>query len=411
MFNRLRALGWVVISVLYFLLAERLAATVAQGISTGIWQELLYRLCLLLLLIVGFAAFGFIGEMQKHPLRAMGLLRREGWRREIALGAALGWGGMVACVLPIALAGGLYISFHTSWGDFGRLFLDIATLAAAAVAEEVAFRGYPFQRLIEATGPMTATLLVALAFGALHMGNPDASGASTMTTVLAGILLALAYLRTRALWVGIGFHFAWNATMGVLFGLPISGLTEFSPVIRTDTWGPIWLTGDGYGPEGGAIAILVLVGLMIVLALVTRELKYKYAQPVIVPGGIPVDLDALARRQHEAAMGPQAAAPPPLVQIGGVPSTVTPRTMPPEAGASHTWDSGHAWEAGRVASAGTEAKPVEEPTEAGAGEPTAASVPEGHVADAAESRPEGTVEDAGTGEDTGPESSDKKEPE
>jgi uncharacterized protein len=404
-FYRLRALGWVVISVLYFLLAERLAALVAREIATGAWEELLYRLCLLLLLIVGFAAFGYIGEFQKHPLRAMGLMRREGWRREIALGAALGWGGMVACVLPIALAGGLYVSFHTSWGSFGRLFLDIATLAAAAVAEEVAFRGYPFQRLIDATGPMTATLLAAFVFGALHMGNPDASGASTVTTVLAGILLALAYLRTRALWVGIGFHFAWNATMGILFGLPISGLTQFSPVIRSDTWGAIWLTGDGYGPEGGATAILVLVGLMIVLAMVTRELKYKYAQPVIVPGGIPVDIDAMARRQHEAAMGQQAPASPPLIQIGGVPSTVTPQTMPPAAGASHTW------EPGRGASAGAEAKPVAGPAEAGAEKPTASSVPEGHGADAGESKADSVAEDAGSGEDAGLAESETKEPE
>ena len=81
--------------MLYFLLAERLAATVAQGFATGLWEELLYRIFLLLLLIVGFAAFGYIGELQKHPVRAMGLMRREGWRREIALGAALGWGGAV----------------------------------------------------------------------------------------------------------------------------------------------------------------------------------------------------------------------------------------------------------------------------------------------------------------------------
>jgi hypothetical protein len=37
---------------------------------------------------------------------------------------------------------------------------------------------------------------------------------------------------------------------------------------------------------------------------------------VIVPGGIPVDLDAISRAQHEAAMGPATPAAPALVQIG-----------------------------------------------------------------------------------------------
>jgi membrane protease YdiL (CAAX protease family) len=368
MFERLRALGWVVISVLYFLLAERLAASAATGLATGAWEELWFRVFLLFLLIIGYAAMGYTSERQKHPVRAMGLVRREGWKGELGLGAALGWGGMVACVLPIALSGGLYIYFYWSWAHFGRLFLDLATLGVAAVAEEVAFRGYPFQRLIDATGPVTATVLAALAFGMLHLGNPDVSAASTLTTVLAGWLLALAYLRTRALWVPIGFHFAWNAAMGILFGLPLSGLTEFSPVIKTYAYGPLWLTGGGYGPEGSAIAIVVLLALLVVMMLATRSLKYRWAIPEIVPGGIPVDIDAISRRQHEAAMGPQAPAAPSLVQIGGVPSTVTPATMPPTAGAGNTW-----------APVRGEAV-AEKPADAGTVEPRAAAIPEGHTA-------------------------------
>jgi hypothetical protein len=62
--------------------------------------------------------------------------------------------------------------------------------------------------------------------------------------------------------------------------------------------------------------VIVLPVLMIVLVRVTRDYAHKYAQPVIVPGGIPVDLDAIARRQHEEAMGTASAAnEPKLVQI------------------------------------------------------------------------------------------------
>lgn len=341
--ERLRALGWVFIAVLYFVLAEWLAGSAASGLATGAWNHLLFRVFLLFLLIVGYAAMGYTGEGQKHPVRAMGLIRRDGWQGEIALGAAMGWGGMVACVLPIALTGGLYVYWNWSWHNFELLFIDLATLAAGAVAEEVAFRGYPFQRLIDATGPVTATVVAAFVFGLLHLSNPDVSAASTLTTVLAGWLLALAYLRTRALWVCIGFHFAWNAAMGILFGLPVSGLTNFSPLIRTYTWGPTWLTGDGYGPEGGAIAIVVLLVMLVVMMLATRGLKYRWAIPEIVPGGIPVDVDALSRKQHEVAMGPQAPVQPSLVQIGGLggamsQSTVTPPPMPPAEGARNTWE-------------------------------------------------------------------------
>jgi len=96
----------------------------------------------------------------------------------------------------------------------------------------------------------------------------------------------------------------------------------FSPVISTNPHGPLWLTGDGYGPEGSVVAAVVLLGSLGVLMWVTRDYAWEYAQPVVVPGGIPVDLDAAAKRQHEAAMGRAAElTAPQLVQIlpvGGV---------------------------------------------------------------------------------------------
>ena len=323
--SRLRALLWFLIAAGYFYFAQNIAIRAALGLSSGDWLELVNRTTLLFLLVVGYAAMGYIGQQQSAPLKTMGLDLRPGWQREVALGAAIGWGGMVACVLPIALIGGLVVTVYTTWHQFAIILLDFAILAIAALAEEVAFRGYPFQRLIDAIGPTAATVLAAILFGAIHLKNPGSTGASTLVTMLAGWLFALAYLRTRALWVGWGFHVAWNVTMGILFGLPISGITNFSPVIASNTIGPVWITGGDYGPEGSAVCAVVLLVLLIVTYIATGDLKHRYAQPVIIAGGIPVDVDAIARRQHEAAMGPATVAEPQLVQIGGI----TPASLPP----------------------------------------------------------------------------------
>jgi membrane protease YdiL (CAAX protease family) len=315
---RLRALGWFFIAIIYFIFARAVAERAANDISSEDWLELVNRTFLLLLLVVGFAAMGYMGQRQREPIKAMGLVRRPSWGREFAIGAALGWSGMIACVLPIALIGGLAVTLYTTQRQFGLIFLNLAVLAIAALAEEVAFRGYPFQRLIEATNPTVATLVGSVFFGLIHLNNPGATTASTLVTILAGWLLSIAYLRTHALWVGWGFHFAWNATMGILFGLPISGITNFSPVIASNSVGPYWITGGGYGPEGSLVCAIVILVLIFVMFPATRDLKYRYAQPVIVPGGIPVDIDAATRRQHEAAMGPQAPAAPQIVQISGI---------------------------------------------------------------------------------------------
>ncbi len=68
--------------------------------------------------------------------------------------------------------------------------------------------------------------------------------------------------------------------------------------------GPFWLTGGGFGLDASWFACLVLLAAFPVVYRVTRDLDFRYNAPVIVPGGLPVDLDAAARRQHETAMGP-----------------------------------------------------------------------------------------------------------
>jgi membrane protease YdiL (CAAX protease family) len=318
--DRVRAFGYVVLAGIYFYFAESISVHAANGLASGVWVPLIERSVLLFLLVIGFAAMGRIFSHQRQPIREMGLVFRSGWRREFGLGVALGWGMLVASILPLVVTGGLIITFWLVPRQFGLLLIDLLLLAVASLAEEVAFRGYPFQRLIEAMGPTLATLAFSIAFAGLHMFNPSANRASFLITVFSSWLLSVAYLRTRALWVCWGWHFAWNASMCVLFGLPVSGITEFSPVIQSNTVGPTWITGGDYGPEASAVtAVVLLIGIFIVYRT-TRGYAYLYTQPVIIPAGIPVNLDAMSSTL--APHHPVTPVPPPagttLVQIESI---------------------------------------------------------------------------------------------
>ncbi|MHB1022992.1 MAG: CPBP family intramembrane glutamic endopeptidase [Acidobacteriaceae bacterium] len=324
--GRKRSLMRFVLAAAWFVVADSLAATAAHGLAHGDFYELLHRTFLVFLLLVGFGYMGFAFDQQPSPLKAMGLERRAGWVREWGIGAAFGWAVVVACVLPIALAGDLHVSFWTEPRAFWLFSINLVMLAVAALVEEVGFRGYPFQRLIETFGPTTATLLMSCMFGLIHLTNPAASMESALVTMLAGVLLSLAYLRTKALWLPWGLHFAWNVSMGVFFGLPVSGLLGFSTVIQSRALGPHWLTGGSYGPEASDVTAIVLIVAIFVLLRVTREYAWKYNQPVIVAGGIPVDIPAPAAH---AVLHPEEArtpAPPALIQIQPIPSV--PLTAP-----------------------------------------------------------------------------------
>jgi len=323
--ERLRSLGWFLAASAWFLFSDLVAQRAASGLTQGEAQEPLYRWFLLFLLVLGyglmsrFHAGGSHADRQEpgSSARSLGLERRPGWGREIALGAALGWAGAVACVLPAALSGDLVVTLFTSGHQWGMLVLEVMALAAGTLAVEVAFRGYPFQRLVEAMGPGLATLFMAAIYAIWWTHTAPATTATMLVTFLLGWVLALAYLRTRALWVSWGLHFAWAAVLGIALGLPVAGPMSYSPIVVTNSRGAGWVAGGLEGPEGSAFGVMVAFLLLFAVVSLTADLKHKYGYERIVPGGIPVDLDAAARQQHEAAMGAAAAQEPTLVQIQG----------------------------------------------------------------------------------------------
>jgi hypothetical protein len=98
--------------------------------------------------------------------------------------------------------------------------------------------------------------------------------------------------------------------------------------VQGDPTGSFWLTGGGFGVESSRFAFFVMLALIPVLYRVTRDLNYRYNTPEIIPGGIPVDIDAAARRQHEAAMGPAEPTPQPLIQIAPLSAPLAAPTIP-----------------------------------------------------------------------------------
>lgn len=308
---------------LLWLLASRVGAqSAADGIARLLHAEpftpLLARIFLLVLLFTGFTALNWVALRNGSVRSTSALPTRPTSGREWQKGAALGWALLLLTILPAALAGDLHPLFWFAPRAWGLALLALVTLLLGALATEVAFRGFLFQRLIALIGPTSATVVMAAiyAFVATSLQNvtPFSFGVSLMVA-FAG---SLAYLRTHGLWLGWGLRFGWIASMGVLFGLPVQGSADVANVVATQSAGPIWLTGGGFGPEGSVVAGLVLLGGLFALYRLTRDYAWDYTHEPIVAGGYAMDVPP-----PEAHTAMQAAPPPPpLVQIlGAVPVT------------------------------------------------------------------------------------------
>ena len=305
-------------SLLWFALSEALAGRAARGLTNRFDVEdarpLLSALFLIFLLAVGFSLFAAASRANRWSLRsALGLSRRPTRWREWALGAAIGWGTAVASVLPMALGRSLHVRFWTEHRAFNLLALHLAALLFGTLAVEIALRGYAFWRLIEATGPVWATCIMAVLLGIAHGISPDATWISILVTMVGSILLSTAWLRTHGLWLPWGLHFAWSASLAVVFGLPVRGVSSFSSVIQTRAVGAAWLTGGEFGPEGAFLTLIFLVVAIVVLVRATSDYAWDYTRPVIVAAGYEVNPSPPA--EHVAMEAETAARPPALVQI------------------------------------------------------------------------------------------------
>jgi membrane protease YdiL (CAAX protease family) len=171
---------------------------------------------------------------------------------------------MAGVVFSIHLATGLMdfqgvnpeISTSAFLADFGLMIMSYVVLVA--FWEELVFRGYLLQNMIDGMGKLWAVILSCLLYGVVHHFNPNAGLLSSAIIVLFGYLRLYGYLETSQLWLSMGMHAAWNFFQGPVLGYSASGY-ETRTILLHQPVGPTWLTGGEFGPEGSVITIPVVL--------------------------------------------------------------------------------------------------------------------------------------------------------
>jgi membrane protease YdiL (CAAX protease family) len=212
-------------------------------------------------LLVGWACGALLEEL---PFRALGCSPHRGWLKNFGLGSVLGALTLFLAALLATITGGVHFRFDPAGARSvsETLVVSLLMFVFAAAAEEILFRGYPLQTLTRANLAWLGVLLTSVPFAAVHLRNPHVVPVFTfVNTALAGVWLAVAYLRTRSLWLPLALHWSWNWAQASLLGFPVSGIERLAPapLLQAINAGPDWLTGGAYGIEGGAACTVALV--------------------------------------------------------------------------------------------------------------------------------------------------------
>ncbi len=251
------ALGWI---LLFFVLGGGITIGVSNlvpgwgGLEWFVARNGAYEL-------LGFGtATLVVGRLlSKHSWDAMGW-RAPGLSRHLLRGVGLGAGMATIAVGLAALLDRAGVRLTGDWGRVPGVVLPLAFgLVCAALAEELAFRGYPLRRLADAVGPAPAIAVFAMLFALAHSWNPSASLFSTLNVGLAAVWLSVAFFSSGGMALAWGLHFGWNAGLAILFDAPVSGYGFQVPGVEYAPGPRPWVDGGAFGPEGGLVATLVVL--------------------------------------------------------------------------------------------------------------------------------------------------------
>ncbi|MGH7544901.1 MAG: lysostaphin resistance A-like protein, partial [Gemmatimonadota bacterium] len=230
----LRAVGAVIVRLGFLTIASSVTTLVLAWLlepfrGAGTFGLFVTALATCLGLLAG--TWATLAIFEKRPLAAVGLHTGSMASREAAYG--LGFGAAITATTGLVLFLFGWLSFRDGEGVLLEGLWQAAGLtgfvAFAAALEELLFRGYPFQLIWSRLGLPVALGLSAGLFALAHLGNPELTPLAFLNLALAGLLLALVYVKTRSLWSAIGVHAGWNWVLAVPLDQPVSGFVFGMP--------------------------------------------------------------------------------------------------------------------------------------------------------------------------------------
>lgn len=238
-------------------------------------------------LFVLFASF-VMARIEARRVASYGLAAPR-WAAQLAAGGAGGF-LCLSTLIGVLAAGGWWVFDGLALHGAGIVFYGAVWLLGffgTGFSEEFLFRGYMLDRLGRSIGIWPAALLLSLLFGAAHIGNGGENVIGLAEVVVAGLVLCLMRRLSGALWLGIGFHTAWDWAQSYFYGTADSGFPAIDALLRSHAAGPANLSGGPVGPEGSVIAGPVMIlGLGALLAACRAGGLLPRARPGLIADGV-----------------------------------------------------------------------------------------------------------------------------
>lgn len=174
------------------------------------------------IIIAVIISWALLRLVSKKDLSVLGFAPTKNRIIALAIGMAL---AIVTCTIYHLMT---TATVDNSW-ILNKAFTSTAALEGcwwtfkSVLTEELIFRGALLYIMIEKMGAKTACVISAVCFGVYHwfsfgaLGNPVQMSIVLLVTGFFGYALAIAFAKTKSLYLPVGVHFGWNLANIIVF--------------------------------------------------------------------------------------------------------------------------------------------------------------------------------------------------
>lgn len=211
-------------------------------------------------IVLFITVFILLKGLENRSLKDIGFNSIKKNVKGLLLGLVLGAISMTVIFTILLSSNNIILSNSLVNPNFSSsILLGILLFILVAISEEVMCRGYILNTLNQMRKPWVSSILSSAIFAALHLANPNVKILGILNIFLVGILFSYMYIRTKSLWMPIGYHFTWNYFQGNIFGFPVSGQTQSNGMYVIKGVRENIFTGGAFGPEAGILSTIVII--------------------------------------------------------------------------------------------------------------------------------------------------------
>lgn len=195
---------------------------------------------------------------EKKKIDKMGITSIKSGYKELIVGLVLGAVTIsIAAIVIIAIGDVKLINPISEPQISMSLLYGLISFIFVGFGEEILSRGYIMSVLKQTRNKWIVLIMPSLIFAALHLGNSGIDLLSFVNLFLVGILFAYMFMKSKNIWMPIGYHITWNYFQGYIWGFKVSG-TNSNGLYEVENITNNIINGGAFGPEGGIIVTIVI---------------------------------------------------------------------------------------------------------------------------------------------------------